>query len=184
MLLEAVLAVHRAPLSRLERHFAVLATVRALCRMHLSGATEAPSPPVPSVSILHILTLCLSTSPSRTVFASAAPFRERHFPNHLPRWSVYWYIMFQLSKYNIYYLLNEYCFMLITSQFSNASFSPILSISSIRSGGMQTFCRLVPVRSPKSLLSGQDDIPASVKKVISDAKDKKGGEHRPEPADD
>jgi hypothetical protein len=55
MLLEAVPTVYRAPLGRLERHFAVLATVRAFRGMHLSGATEAPTPV--SVSVSHILTL-------------------------------------------------------------------------------------------------------------------------------
>ena len=68
MLLEAVPAVHRAPLGRLERHFAFLAAVSALCRMHFSRATKAPSSS--SLSKLHIShSLFLTTSPPRTMFA-------------------------------------------------------------------------------------------------------------------
>ncbi len=54
MLLEAIPAIYRAALGGLERYLAVLAAVRALCRVHLSGTTEAPSPSVSSVSELHV----------------------------------------------------------------------------------------------------------------------------------
>jgi hypothetical protein len=127
MLLEAVPAVHRAPLSWLERHFAVLAAVRAFRLMHLSGAAEAPSPSVSPVSKLHVLTLYFSTSPSRTMFASAAPFRERRCPNHLPRWSVCRCIIFLLSKFITYYLFirmaAKYCHVIL-SQWDPSIFLP------------------------------------------------------------
>ena len=87
MLLEAVPAVYRAPLGRLERHFAVLATVRAFRWMHLSGATEAPAPV--SVSVSHILTLYFFYDIAlENRIRSGCPFRERPYPNHLPRWFV------------------------------------------------------------------------------------------------
>ena len=54
MLLEAIPAIYRAPLRGLERYLAVLAAVRALCLVHLAGTTKAPSPPVSSVSELHV----------------------------------------------------------------------------------------------------------------------------------
>jgi len=53
MLLEALPAVYRAALGGLERHLAILAAVRALCLMHLSGATKAPASP--SVFVSHII---------------------------------------------------------------------------------------------------------------------------------
>ena len=55
MLLEAIPAIYRPALGRLERYLAVLPAVRALRVVHLSGATEAPAPV--SVSVSHILTL-------------------------------------------------------------------------------------------------------------------------------
>ena len=79
MLLEAIPAIYRPALGRLERYLAVLPAVRALRVVHLSGATEAPAPV--SVSVSHILTLyfLFMTSPSRTVFASQIPFRKPAF---------------------------------------------------------------------------------------------------------
>lgn len=53
MLLETIPAIYRAALSGLERYLAVLAAVRALCRVHLSGATEAPASL--SVSVSHVV---------------------------------------------------------------------------------------------------------------------------------
>jgi hypothetical protein len=53
MLLVAIPAIYRAALSGLERYLAILGAVRALCFVHLSGATEAPTSL--SVSVSHVI---------------------------------------------------------------------------------------------------------------------------------
>jgi len=89
MLLEAIPAIYRPAIGRLERYLAVLPAVRALRVVHLSGATEAPAPVSVSVShISHSLISLYDIALENLVRFADSLSKTRFFTNHLHRWSV------------------------------------------------------------------------------------------------
>ena len=80
---------------------------------HFAGCISRgpPKPPLrlsPLSPNSMFLTLYVLTSPSRIMFAYCAPLRERHRSNRRPRWFVFEYNIFQVSKSSTYRLINRF----------------------------------------------------------------------------